>query len=68
MIAIPVPPTMPAPVREVVAGGAISNAIDWFVNAFWQVVWSGVAFGSAVGVMAVLTAVGLGYVIGRTRR
>lgn len=67
MIIVPTPP-MPAPVREVVAGGAVSNAIDWFVNAFWQVVWSGVAFGSAVGVMAVLTAVGLGYVIGRTRK
>lgn len=68
MIPIPAPPTMPAPVREVVAGGAVSNAIDWIVATFWQVVWSGVAFGSAVGVVAFLAAVGLGYLLGRVRK
>ena len=67
LISIPTPP-MPAPVREVVAGGAVSNAIDWIVATFWQVVWSGVAFGSAVGVVAFLAAVGLGYLLGRVRK
>lgn len=68
MIAIPTPPTMPAPVREVIAGGAVSNAIDWLVATFWQAVWSGAAFGTAVGVVAFLAAVGLGYVLGRVRK
>ena len=61
-------PPMPPPVREVVAGGSIANAIDWLVSAFWQVVWSAVAYGTAVGVLAFLAAVGLGYLIGRARR
>ena len=61
-------PPMPPPVREVLAGGAISNAIDWIAETFWRVVWSGAAYGAFYGVVAFLTVFGLGYLAGRARK
>lgn len=62
------PPPLPAPVREVVAGGAVSNAIDWIAAKFFEAVWAGAAFGAAIGVAVVLLAIAVGYLLGRVQR
>lgn len=62
------PPPMPPPVREVLAGGAISNAIDWIAATFWQVVWSGAAYGAFSAACFAILFVSVGYLGGRTRK
>ena len=68
MIAIPVSPTMPAPVRELVAGGAVSNAIDWFVAKFFEAVWAGAAYGAFSAVAFAMLFVAVGYLLGRIQK
>ena len=68
MIVIPAPPTMPAPVREVVAGGAISNAIDWFVAKFFETVWAGAYAGAFSAVAFAILFVAVGYLLGRAQK
>jgi len=65
----PVPnPPMPPPVREVLAGGAISNAIDWIVATFFKAVWAGAAYGAFSAVAFAILFVAVGYLLGRVQK
>lgn len=68
MIVMPAPPPMPAPVREVIAGGAISNAIDWIVATFFKAVWAGAAYGAFSAVAFAILFVAVGYLLGRVQK